>query len=315
MDPLDAALATVRVEGSMVGRSLVEPPWSLALDSTEPCVLAAMLHGDGWVRHGDGEPRLLRAGGVAMACGGRRLTVGDDPDTEPQVVISGAEACVDTATGDSVLDRDRTGVRTWGPQESPMGVLFGAYRTDGALYDLLAAGLPDLMVLDPDPTVAPVLAAVTVETDTARPGQQVVVDRLMELLLLATVRAWTSAPGPLPATWARALTDPVVGRALRAMHAEPAAPWTVATLAAHVAVSRAAFARRFGRLVGEPPLTHLTRWRMALAVDLLADPALDLTAIAHRVGYADAFSFSSAFRRVRGTSPSHHRRTLRTVDA
>lgn len=292
----------------MVGRSLVEPPWSLALDIAEPCVLAAMVRGNGWVRHGDGEPRRLPEGGVAMACGSRPLVVSDDPRTAPQVLIRGAESCVDTSSGASALDRDRTGVRTWGPPGAPVSVLLGAYRTSGALYELLERGLPELIVLGPDPTVAPVLTAITLETEVARPGQQVVVDRLMELLLFATVRAWTSAPGELAPTWARALHDPVVGPALRAIHNDPMEPWTVESLAATAGRSRAAFARRFRHLVGEPPLVHLTRWRMALAADLMTDPALDLTEVARRVGYADAFSFSSAFRRVRGIAPSHHRR-------
>ena len=309
MDPLDAALATVRVEGAMVGRSLVEPPWALALESAEPCVLAAMVNGDGWVRHGEGEPRRLHAGCVAMACGSRPLVVSDDPRTKPRVIIRGADQCVDTATGDSALDRDRTGVRTWGPWDAPVSVLFGAYRTDGALYELLARGLPELVILGPDPGVSSVLSAVVLETDVDRPGQQVVVDRLMELLLFATVRAWTTVPQELPPTWARALSDPFVGPALRAMHADPARAWTVESLAATAGRSRAAFARRFRELVGEPPLAHLARWRMALAVDLMNDAALDLTEIARRIGYADAFSFSSAFRRVRGVAPSEHRRT------
>ena len=210
MDPLDAALATVRVEGAMVGRSLVEPPWALALESAEPCVLAAMVNGDGWVRHGEGEPRRLHAGCVAMACGSRPLVVSDDPRTKPRVIIRGADQCVDTATGDSALDRDRTGVRTWGPWDAPVSVLFGAYRTDGALYELLARGLPELVILGPDPGVSSVLSAVVLETDVDRPGQQVVVDRLMELLLFATVRAWTTVPQELPPTWARALSDPFV---------------------------------------------------------------------------------------------------------
>lgn len=308
VDPLDAALASVRVDGSMVGRSLVSPPWSVALDSDEPCLLAAVVHGEAWVHQGEAAPRRLGAGGVVVACGGRPLVIADRPETPVQVVVHDADTCIEVSTGASLLDHERIGARTWGSPDAPTAILFGTYRTEGALYELLVDGLPDLLVLGADPSVAPVLQAIAHETASDRPGQQVVVDRLMELLLFASVRAWATSPEALPPSWARALPDPIVGPALRAMHADPAARWTVEALAVLTSTSRAAFARRFRRLVGEPPLTHLTRWRIALAVDLLRDRTLDLTAVAHRVGYADAFSFSSAFRRVRGRSPSAHRR-------
>jgi AraC-like DNA-binding protein len=91
------------------------------------------------------------------------------------------------------------------------------------------------------------------------------------------------------------------------MHHNPGEPWTVGSLAAACAVSRAALARRFAELVGEPPLTFLTRWRLAVAADLLADPDVTIGAVARRVGYSSPFALSTAFKRVRGVSPRDHR--------
>nr|WP_269810053.1 helix-turn-helix transcriptional regulator [Kineosporia rhizophila] len=94
------------------------------------------------------------------------------------------------------------------------------------------------------------------------------------------------------------------------LHAEPAAPWTVATLAERAGVSRATLAKRFSDLVGEPPLSYLTAWRMTLAADLLREePAATVADIARRVGYSDPFAFSAAFKRVRGVNPREYRRS------
>lgn len=311
MDALDTALASVRVEGSMVGRSLVSAPWAMELDSDLPCGLAAVVRGDAWLRHGDAEPVPLVEGSVVVACGSTPLHVGDHPDTPLGVRVRDREECYDVVTGESVAERDRIGSRTWGDPTASGEVVLGAYRTEGALFALLEDELPPALVVGPGTSVSPVLAALVAETQTERPGQQVVVDRLMELLLFAAVRDWLASPAAadLP-RWSTALGDPVVGPALQAMHDDPARRWSVADLAAAAHVSRAGFARRFRALVGEPPLAHLTRWRMALAADLLrSDPRLDLTSVAARVGYADAFGFSAAFRRVRGTTPSAHRRS------
>ena len=103
----------------------------------------------------------------------------------------------------------------------------------------------------------------------------------------------------------------MVGPALRLVHDRPAEPWTVGSMAATVGVSRATLARRFTDLVGEPPMSYLTSWRIALAADLLADPARTVAGIARQVGYASPFALSAAFQRVTGTSPAGHRAALR----
>ncbi|SCF46076.1 Helix-turn-helix domain-containing protein [Micromonospora marina] len=115
----------------------------------------------------------------------------------------------------------------------------------------------------------PLLAAEIVKDD---PGQEAVLDRLLDLLLIAALREWFARPGAAAPAWYRAYADPVVGRALRMLHHDPARPWTVASLAAEVGMSRAALARRFTASVGEPPVSYLTGWRLALAADRLSAP-------------------------------------------
>src|SRR5690606_27432949 len=137
----------------------------------------------------------------------------------------------------------------------------------------------------------------------AEPGQQVVLDRLLDLALISTLRAWFNRPEADAPGWYRAHSDPVVGPALGAIHDAPTRPWTVASLAEVAGASRAAFARRFGALVGQPPMTYLTHWRLALAADLLRSTDASVEAIARQVGYANAFALTVAFKRVRGVTP------------
>ena len=149
--------------------------------------------------------------------------------------------------------------------------------------------------------------SVTEEIVRDEPGQEVVLDRLLDLLLVAALRTWFSRAESDAPAWYRAQADPLVGRALRMLHNNPAHPWTVATLAAAVGSSRAALARRFTELVGEPPMSFLTGWRLALAADLLREPDATVAAVARQVGYGSAFALSTAFKRVRGVTPSEHR--------
>ena len=133
-------------------------------------------------------------------------------------------------------------------------------------------------------------------------------DRLLDLLLIAVLRTWFARPEAEAPGWYRAHADPIVGPALRALHDDPAHQWTVAELADGAGVSRAALARRFNDLVGEPPMSFLTGWRIALAADLLREPGATVGSVAPQVGYGSPFALSTAFKRVRGMSPQHFRR-------
>ncbi|MDT0308919.1 AraC family transcriptional regulator [Streptomyces sp. DSM 44917] len=187
-------------------------------------------------------------------------------------------------------------------------LLAGAYRVREEVPRRLLRVLPRVLVVPDDHNCAAMRDYLEAQLQAGRPGRQIVLDRLLDWLLVCTLRDWFDRPEAEPPAWYRALSDDVAGPALRALHAAPERPWTLATLAAEAGVSRTTLARRFPAVVGESPLAYLTSWRMDLAADLLrAEPHRTLASVARRVGYADPFGFSAAFKRVRGVTPSEHR--------
>jgi transcriptional regulator GlxA family with amidase domain len=129
----------------------------------------------------------------------------------------------------------------------------------------------------------------------------------VDLLVIEVVRAWVR-DGEATPTWLTGGADPCVARALQLIQDDCAGPWTVASLARAVGLSRAAFARRFTEAVGRAPIAYLTDWRMTVAADLLHEPGTSVSAVAARVGYPSPFTFSAAYKRHFGASPRHHLR-------
>ena len=129
-------------------------------------------------------------------------------------------------------------------------------------------------------------------------------------MLVFLLRAWIEGQPLGTAGWFGALRDKGVAQALRLIHERPAALWTVASLAAGASQSRATFARRFTRLVGEPPLAYVSRWRINLAAKALRETNRTVDEIGRAVGYESAPSFSQAFTRLIGQAPGRYRRSL-----
>ena len=201
------------------------------------------------------------------------------------------------------------GVRTWGNAADGATVLLtGTYqlrrRGQPAAAARAAARCSCCRRGDGTRPLIPLLADEIVKDD---PGQEAVLDRLLDLLLIAVLRAWFARPEADAPAGTAAHGDPVVGRALRLLHHDPAHPGRSRRSPAATGVSRAALARRFTDLVGEPPMAFLTGWRIALAADLLLEPGATLGSVARQVGYGSPFALSAAFKRVRGISPQEHR--------
>ncbi|MFC7381716.1 AraC family transcriptional regulator [Sphaerisporangium rhizosphaerae] len=307
MDAVAGLLDGPRAQGAFLLRSVLSPPWSLRIEDRAPLTLVAMVRGDAQVLPDEGAAVRLVPGDVAIIRGPGPYTVADDPATAPQVVIRPGQVCT-TPGGQEVPEMRDLGVRTWGNSpDGPTMLLTGTYTMRGEVSRRLLNALPPLLVVPGDSWDSPLVPLLATEIVKDDPGQEAVLDRLLDLLLIAALREWFARPEAKAPAWYRAHSDPVVGRALRLLHNNPAEPWTVASLAAKAGVSRAALARRFTELVGEAPMSYLTEWRLALAADLLREPGATVGAVARQVGYGSSFALSTAFKRVRGVSPREHR--------
>jgi AraC-like DNA-binding protein len=309
MDALTGFLTGPRARDAFLVRSIMEPPWSVRIRDEAPLTVVAMVRGTAWLVLGSGPPWQLHPGDVAVVRGPDHYTVADSPSTPPQVIIHPGQLCT-TVTGVSVRARMGLGVRTWGNSLDGSDIMLtGTYEGDGEVSRRLTDALPPFLILRAAEWDCPVIPLLAEEITKDDLGQQVVLDRLLDLLTIAVLRAWFARREAAAPAWYTAHTDPVVGKAIRLLHEDPAHPWTVAALAAATGISRAALARRFTDLVGEPPMSFLTTWRLTLAADLLQEPTATVTAVARRVGYASPFTFSTAFKRHYGHSPTAHRQS------
>jgi AraC-like DNA-binding protein len=314
MDPLGDLLDGVRARTAAFCRAVLEPPWALRIVDRAPLALATPLRGHAWVVPDRGEPTLLNTGDVAIFQGPEPYTVADHPDTCPSVFVHPGNRLT-TVGGVDITTQVKFGANAstlgllaggGGPDDATV-LASGTYQVSSYVSGRLLASLPAVVRVPHEHMRSPIMDLLSAEVDRDEPGQQVVLDRLLDLALVAALRAWFARPAADPPGWYRAHGDPVVGRALRLIHEEPARPWTVATVAASAGVSRAALARRFTALVGQPPMTYVTHWRLDLAAEALRNTDATLSSIARDVGYANAFALTVAFKRVRGTTPHQYR--------
>lgn len=311
MDVLSDVITVMRTGQPRSARVAWHAPWAQQFASVPGAAgFQIILQGPCWLILPDINPVPLAAGDVVFRPHGRGHTLADNPSTPPTT-----PAC--DPNNPQVMQRyvtDSVGTPT-GTGAPTTVTLCGAYELDPARAHPLLHDLPELIHLPAHLGKHPELRAtvdlLATELERPRLGTDAIVLALLDTLLLHILRTWLDQQ-PTPATptgWAAALNDAATTAALQAMHRDPARPWTVATLAAKAGLSRAPFARRFTTLLGQPPLTYLTWWRMTTAARLLQESDAPLSTIAAAVGYTSEFAFANAFKRQHGTAPGRYRRT------
>ncbi|GAB3922232.1 AraC family transcriptional regulator [Kribbella albertanoniae] len=285
MDPLDDLLRGLRAEGAVLGTPVLAPPYALRFIDGAALTFVAPLLGAGWIVAEGTEPVRIVPGDTAIIRGPEPFLFTDDP----------------ARSGPSIDVRCDGRVDSPGPVDDGTVLMAGAYHVRQELPRRLVTELPPLVVVPEDHDCTPLREYLQERIAAGALGRHVGLDRLLDWLMVCCLRDWFEANPP---PWYRALGDDVAGPVLQAMHGAPAANWTLAGLAEVAAVSRTTLVRRFTQLIGQAPLTYLTELRMTLATDLLTEPGATVSTVARQVGYGDAFSFSSAFKRERGVSPS-----------
>ncbi|WP_063763282.1 AraC family transcriptional regulator [Streptomyces sp. NRRL WC-3742] len=311
MDVVSDAIAAVRTGRPFSNRLRVSGRWGARLPPYAGAGFHVVLAGRCWLHPDGADPLPLAAGDVALLPRGGGHALADREITPEQALrLPELDTILPPNGRDSQnLDPQNRDPQNRGPQDRTDELLCGKYRLDHAVSHPLMSELPEVVHFSTrdgeHPELRTAVDLLGAEVASVRPGGELAVPALVDLLLVYLVRAWTtrrSADG-----WGAALADPVVAAALAALHEDPAHPWTAHTLAQHAGVSRATLVRRFTTLTGRPPMTYLAWWRMTRAAGLLRRGTDPLEAVARQVGYGSPYALSHAFHRHFGTTPGRYR--------
>ncbi|MEV4974561.1 AraC family transcriptional regulator [Streptomyces scopuliridis] len=295
MDVVSDAISAVHLGHPWSHRLRMSGSWRTRQDPYDGAGFYVVLKGHGWLLSDGGAPVSLGVGDAVLLPHGTGHVIADSP-------VDAAIAAETAVPFEQWLAE--TGQRERSDR-TETEMLCGTYWLDCSRMHPLMAELPEVVHLPhrvgSHVELRAAIDLLAGELDERRPGSCIALPNLLDLLLVYMIRSWmTETSG---GAWPGALGDPVTASALRAMHSNPGAPWSVDRLAAEAGVSRPTLARRFATLVGRPPMAYLTWWRVILAATLLRDTPDTLATIAGRVGYGSPY----AFERELGTTPGRYR--------
>lgn len=296
-DVLSQVLTLIRLRGELVYTADLSAPWGISFPKG-----SAHFHfveeGCLWITTAGAAPLKVNKGDLLLLPQGIGHAISDSPDTPAQDITS----IIPDHFDDTKL------ALTFGSNGERSRVVGGFFQFEGESLSAIMASLP-LVVHVPSgggstpPWLAGIAHFLVEEAHQAEPGSALMISRLIDLLVIRTLRTW-AAIQPSNGGWLGGMSEERIGRALNAIHANPYHPWTVRALAEIAAMSRSIFAEKFTARVGEPPLRYVTRWKLTLAADMLSTGGLKVTEAAHRIGYASDAAFSRAFKAQFGYAPS-----------
>ncbi|OEV07377.1 AraC family transcriptional regulator [Streptomyces nanshensis] len=308
MDALTGLIDAQAVRGVLGARIAAGDDWGWWSAQGPGAAFHAVTSGTVWIAPEGSDPLQLLAGDVLLLPGGHA-----------HALASGPEAIARTSPGRSdtyTIAGDGTVQMGHGPVHTH--ILCAHYTHDPTASASLLAALPETVLLrsrGDGGGLAETVRLVGRELTSPRPGSQVVLARLVDVLLVQALRDWLERDDDSSASPLHALRDPVVSTAMALIDGEPGRGWTTTELARATDVSRATLARRFPAALGETPAAYLTRRRLDLSARRLRDTDDSLEQIAQEVGYTSVYAFSRAFSRARGIPPGRFRATSRTAAA
>jgi AraC-like DNA-binding protein len=315
MDALSAALNAVHMTGAIFYYAECTAPWGFVVPplhrvahmlapGTERLVPYHLVaEGGALVKFDGGETVSLRAGDVIVI-----------PHGDGHSVTNGAPSALidsEASLGQYLAGALHT-MRLGGGGERTTFVC-GYFGCERHAERLFLSGLPQVITINIRADAAGAwiensIRYLVSEAEAASPGQGVLLSKMAEALFVQTLRRYMDTLPAEHTGWLAGARDPIVGGALAAMHRKPCHAWNVAALAAGIGTTRSVLAERFTRLIGEPPLTYLARWRLQLAARLLQTSQKSIAQIAGEVGYESQAAFNRAFKREFGSPPARYRR-------
>jgi AraC-like DNA-binding protein len=313
MDALSEILKVVQLNGALFFNACFTAPWCVATPAEETRVQTLGLGGERVLLY-----HYMVEGSCLVTLEGmapQQVTAGDViifPHGDAHTMASSAGAHPQHLDAQAIL-RERPSMLQFGGGGEATRFICGYMACDPRLIEPILAALPRLVTVslrgaDPGRWLEVSLQHAVAEANAPRPGTEGVLAKLSEVMVVEALRRYAAQLAPEHAGWLSGLRDRAVGKCLALMHAQPAHPWTVDSLAREVGASRSVLAERFTHFVGQSPMQYLGRWRMALATNRLRRSSLNVARIAEEVGYETDAAFSRAFRREFGVPPATWRR-------
>jgi AraC-like DNA-binding protein len=294
MDPLSDVLSLLKLRSYVSGGFEAGGDWSVQFGPQDGIKCYAVVSGECWLTADNlPEPVRIRTGDCFLLPKGRPFRIASDLALTP----------VDAAT----IYRDKSdGGITSMNGGGDFFCVGGRFAVTGDRNGALLGVLPPIVHLRTETDRAAMrwcLERMRQELRDPQPGSFLVAQQLATMMLVQALRLHLSEQGGNGVGWLFALADKQMRAAITAIHRDPASRWTVQAMAEHAAMSRTSFTLKFKQAVGEAPMEYLTRWRMMLASDRLANPGDSIATIALSLGYDSESAFSTAFKRVMGCSP------------
>jgi AraC-like DNA-binding protein len=311
MDALSQVLRSLRLRGSIYAAWDMSAPWGLAFKRGEYAPFHLVEAGSAWLILADGRRVRLEAGDVSAIFDGSAHRICDAPSSWAEPIDS------------AMRGRKKAPVRAhrYGGGGPRTRIICGKFAVDEReSVPTFWRQLPGLVHIRPsartEPTEFPVtFELLAKELRGGEPGSERAASLLTETLFIQVLRAVLAQEEGRSSGWLHGLRDPQIAAALALIHAEPETRWTLETLARRSGLSRSVFAHRFHTVVGKPPMTYLTDWRLTLAGRWLRESGLSVAEIFQRLGYRSAAAFHRAFKGKFGVAPSAYRRASPETDA
>jgi len=315
MDVLSEVLKAVKLDGAMFFNAEFSAPWCfrspasrtlapyLSSDFRHVIIYHLLTEGRGYAQvEGDDRPVSLNAGDIVIF-----------PHGDPHIMRNGWS--VEPVDNEEEVQR----ILSQGLKVSRLGgggeitkFICGYMACDPQLSEVFLGGLPPVMKVNirNDASGQWLENSIRYSVDNADasiPGGETVLAKLSEVLFVETLRRYIALLPHEQTGWLAGVRDPEVGKALALLHRKPGDPWTIASLASEVGISRSVLAERFRRYLSEAPIAYLTRWRLQLGAQMLASTNNSVLQIAAEVGYESEPSFNRAFKREFGLPPARFR--------
>lgn len=320
MDVLSEMLKAVKLDGAVFFHGEFSSPWCarqpdgcsvaayLSSSSTHVIIFHLLTEGRGYARiEKNGRPVSLSPGDIVMFPHGDAHLMGNGPAVTP----------VDSTEQLQQVLAERRMLSQFGGGGELTKLICGYMACDLRLSQILLAGLPSVLKINirDSPSgkwLEDTLRYSVEHSDASAPGGTAVVAKLSEALFADTLRRYIEKLPASQTGWLAGVRDPDVGKALALLHQRPAHPWTIASLANEVGLSRSALAERFRHYLSDTPMGYLTRWRLQLAAQALTSTSKSVAEVAGDVGYESEPSFNRAFKREFGAPPARFRNQARS---